>query len=186
LDVIKGFIRDHGVTAGMVEKLIIRMTTADLIHVGWEYKPESITTAQLNLPYCAAAMLVEGDCFVDQFTEEKIKDPRILAVIPKIEVSADPELDALGLEYRHAAKVEMQLNDGRVLSRRNDYAKGFYKNPMSREEFINKFRALASKVVDSQRVEAIEEAVLNMERLESASELARLLTLAPVPSSAQL
>lgn len=26
-----------------------------------------MTAAQLNLPYCVATLLIEGDCFVDQF-----------------------------------------------------------------------------------------------------------------------
>ena len=49
-------------------------------NVGWAYTPTTITSAQLNLYYVTAIMLLENDVFVDQFTEEKIRDPKVLAI----------------------------------------------------------------------------------------------------------
>lgn len=36
-------------------------------HVGWPCQPRGLTSAQLNLPYCVATLLLEDDMFVDQF-----------------------------------------------------------------------------------------------------------------------
>ena len=39
-------------------------------------KPEGMTSAQLNLPFCVATLLLEGDVFVDQFRDDMVADPR--------------------------------------------------------------------------------------------------------------
>ncbi|MEL0099422.1 MAG: hypothetical protein VW907_07705, partial [Opitutae bacterium] len=44
-------------------------------HVGWDYRPEGLTSAQLNLPFCVATLFIEGDVFVDQFTADCVDNP---------------------------------------------------------------------------------------------------------------
>ena len=58
-----------------IAKITVRCSQATLEHAGWPYRPEGLTSAQLNLPYCVATWLLDGDCFVNQFTEAKVADP---------------------------------------------------------------------------------------------------------------
>src|SRR6478609_12029234 len=51
-----------------VEKIIVHGSQVTVDHVGWPYRPQGLTSAQLNLPYCIATFLLEGDVFVAQFT----------------------------------------------------------------------------------------------------------------------
>src|SRR5919108_6204443 len=67
IDALKEILRAHPeVTAENVEKITIRTTRATKLHVGWPYRPNSLTTAQMNLIYCVAVLLHDRDFFVDQ------------------------------------------------------------------------------------------------------------------------
>ena len=72
LEAIKELRRKHPFTADQVKQLRIRLSKGYLQNVGWTYTPTTITSAQLNLYYVAAIMLIENDVLLDQFTEEKI------------------------------------------------------------------------------------------------------------------
>jgi hypothetical protein len=66
-----------------VKKIVVHGSKVTMEHVGWKYEPQGLTSAQLNLPYCVATWLIEGDCFVDQFTEDKVADPARMALAEK-------------------------------------------------------------------------------------------------------
>ena len=177
IDALKKILGDHPeVSAENVNKIRIRTTRATKLHVGWPYEPKSMTTAQMNLPFCVAALLHDRDFFVDQVTEKSIRSDAILQTTKNIEVLEDSELEALGDEGRHGVNVEVQLQDGKCYNERVLHAKGSDKYPMSREEVLHKFRLLASRVLSRSRVEKLEDTLLNLEKLKNARQIARLLT----------
>ena len=67
----------------VVEKIVVHGSQVTMDHVGWKYVPQGLTSAQLNLPYCVATLLLEGDCFVDQFTEDKVADTERMRLAEK-------------------------------------------------------------------------------------------------------
>ncbi len=77
-----------------VARILVRGSRATLDHVGWPYVPQGMTSAQLNLPYCIATLLLDGDAFVDQFTEDKVADPDRIRVASLVAVAEDPEITA--------------------------------------------------------------------------------------------
>jgi aconitate decarboxylase len=159
-----------------VDKIRIRTTRATKLHVGWPYAPKSMTTAQMNLPFCVAVLLHDRDFFVDQITEKSIRSEAVVKITKKIEVLEDSELEALGDEGRHGVNLEVQLQDGRSYSEKVLHAKGSDKHPMTREEALQKFRLLASRVLSRTRVEQLEDTLLNLEKLQDARKIAKLLT----------
>jgi aconitate decarboxylase len=176
LDALKKILRDHPeVGAENVDKIRIRTTRATKLHVGWPYEPNSMTTAQMNLPFCVAVLLHDRDFFVDQVTEKSIRSEAVLKTTDKIEVLEDPEFEALGDEGRHAVALEVQLQDGRSYSEKVLHAKGSDKHPMTRDEVLQKFRLLASRVLSRSRVEQLEDTLLNLEKLPDARKIAKLL-----------
>lgn len=177
IDALKKILREHPeVSAEKVEKIRIRTTRATKLHVGWPYEPNSMTTAQMNLPYCVAVLLHDRDFFVDQITEESIRRADILKTTKKIEVLEDPEFEALGDEGRHGVKLEVQLRDGKSYNEKVLHAKGSDKNPMTREEVLQKFRLLASRLLSPSRLQELEETLLHPEKLEDARKIGSLLT----------
>jgi 2-methylcitrate dehydratase PrpD len=168
IDALKKILREHPeVRVENVNRIRIRATRATKLHVGWPYEPKSMTTAQMNLPFCVAVTLHDRDFFVDQITEKSIRSDAIVKTTKKIEVGDDG---------RHGVNLEVQLQDGRTLSEKVLHAKGSDKHPMMREEVLQKFRLLASRVLSRSRVEKLETTLLTLEKLDDARKIAKLLT----------
>jgi aconitate decarboxylase len=158
-----------------VEKIIVRGSKVTVDHVGWPYRPEGLTSAQLNLPYCVATFLIEGDAFVAQFTEEKVADPGRIAFSRRVEVVEDPEITALGSRYRHKVQVEVRLKNGERCETTVEAPRGSEKKFASDADVIDKFRKLAASRMANTQIDRIVDLVMHAERMPSARELATAL-----------
>jgi aconitate decarboxylase len=98
-------LRSQGLTAENLEQLTVRMSRKGHINIGWPYRPGDVITAQMNGSYAAAVTLIDGDAFIDQFSEDRLSDPAILALMPRISFLYDPELDRGGATKRHAVRI---------------------------------------------------------------------------------
>lgn len=176
IDALKKILRDHPeVNPQNVAKLRIRTTRATKLHVGWPYEPKSLTTAQMNLPFCVAVLLHDREFFVDQVTEKSIRRPDVLATTKKIEVIEDPRFDALGDEGRHGVELEVELRDGSRHSEKVLHAKGSDRHPMTEDEVMQKFDLLASRALSRSRVEKLRDTLLHLEQLDDARQIGKLL-----------
>lgn len=149
----------------------VHASSATVAHVGWPYNPDSVTTAQMNLPYIVAAVVTDGAAFVEQFTEQRIRDPRLVEFCKRVNVVADPEIDARGGAWRHATRIAVQLRDGRRLHGELRSARGSEARPLTAEEVRDKYRRLAEKVLTSEQMQRVAEIVDGLEELPELSGL---------------
>jgi 2-methylcitrate dehydratase PrpD len=175
LDAIRDMQQERHFGPRDVKKIVVHGSQVTVNHVGWKYVPQGLTSAQLNLPYCVATWLIEGDCFVDQFTEDKVADPARMRLAEKVEVVHDPAITALGAKFRHKVHVEAHLNDGTVIKRTVEAARGSEKKFASDAEIVEKYEKLARKALPKTRVGRLRDAVLGLEKLKDAADLARLM-----------
>jgi aconitate decarboxylase len=176
-EAVKSIMKKNGLTSDMIEKITIHSTTVTYHHTSWEYQPKGITSAQMNMQYVVAITALEGNIFIDQFTEEKVNDPRVIEYTRKIEVIPDPELDKLGPDFRHAIVAEVKTKKGDFFKERVDTAKGSIKYPMTTEEVIQKYHTLAGKVFSSEKdVNRLQDAVSNLQEMRNVGDLARILS----------
>jgi 2-methylcitrate dehydratase PrpD len=159
-----------------VRKIVVHCSQVTLDHAGWKYRPAGVASAQMNLSFCVATLLLEGDCFVDQFDEKAVSDPKRLALAEKVEVRADPQITARGSRYRHAVRVEVHLADGGVLERAVETPRGSEPNFASEPQVAAKFEKLAGHALKRARVAQLRDTVLGMEKLKDASRIAKLMT----------
>jgi len=174
-EAVKSVMQKNNLTADKIDKIIIHATTATYHHTSWEYKPEGVTAAQMNMQYVVAVTALEGEIFIEQFNERKVQDPKIIEFSRKIEVFADPQLDELGPEFRHAVIAEIKTKDDRTFSERVDTAKGSDRKPVSAEEVYGKYQILASKALSQNRVAELKEMVLNLDKISDVRQMAPLL-----------
>ncbi len=175
LDAIRAMQDERPFGPKDVNKIVVHGSKVTMEHVGWKYVPQGLTSAQLNLPYCVATWLLDGDCFVDQFTEAKVADPARMALAEKVEVREDPAITAKGAKFRHMVHAEAHLNDGTVLKRTVEAGRGSEKNFASDADVIAKFEKLAAKALSKAQVGKLRDAMLALEKLDDAAELARLM-----------
>ncbi|QDZ10240.1 MmgE/PrpD family protein [Devosia ginsengisoli] len=168
LDSIRAIQQRRPFTVDELDKIVVRGSQVTVDHVGWEYRPEGITSAQLNLPYCVATLLLEGDVFVNQFSDELVADRQRMDLLKRVQVVHDPEITAKGSTFRHMVKVEVHLRDGSVHHEEREAPRGSEKSFASAEDIVEKFRKLADSVMPSDQQQRLVDAVLNLEDLDDA------------------
>lgn len=164
-----------GLSRHNLGSLAIGMSEIGANNVGWAYRPTTVTGAQMNGYYTAAVKLIDGDAFIDQYTEARIGDPAVLDLIGRIRIGHDPELDRGGAATRHAVRVKAELNDGRTLEQYVEQRRGSSHHPLSQAELEAKFRRTAASALGAPAADRLLNAILEVDRLADTGELARLL-----------
>ncbi len=149
-----------------VDKIVVHGSQVTVDHVGWPYRPQGLTAAQLNLPFCVATLLIEGDAFVEQFSDAVIADPRRMALAERVEVRHDPTITARGAKFRHMVRVEVHLRDGTRHEEIVEAPRGSEQSFASESDVAAKFGKLARRVMAEAQAERIGAMVLNCDRLE--------------------
>ncbi|HEV2522246.1 MAG TPA: MmgE/PrpD family protein [Candidatus Acidoferrales bacterium] len=176
LDAIRAIRARRPFSVDDVDHVVVHGSQVTVDHVGWKYNPAGISAAQLNLPFCVATLLLDGNVFIDEFTAMKIVDPVRIALADRVKVVADPDIMARGSEFRQMVRVEVFLKDGTVMTETVETPRGSERSFASKADVVEKFENLAGHVLPAGHVAAIREAVLNLETLPDSSRLARLLT----------
>jgi 2-methylcitrate dehydratase len=163
---------DNDLKPDEVEKVHIRSLAraADILADPSKYDPRSKETADHSLPYVIAAAVAERQVTPVQFTMDKIMDPTIRDQLHKVEVVADPEIEAVFPELQRVG-VTIRTTDGREFHEQLDYPKGDPRNPLTDREVEEKFDALAAPVLSEGARARLKEVVWNLEMLGSVTEL---------------
>lgn len=107
------------------------------------------------------------------FTPEATSDPRVRRLMDKITLVCDPELEASYQADRNrwAHRLEVTLEDGRVLTRQVEYPYGDFNNPFTWAYEHEKFHTLADGVLGPDRVAALVERLPHLEELDDINRL---------------
>lgn len=175
LDAIRAMQERRPFGASDVERIVVHGSRVTVDHVGWKYIPQGLTSAQLNLPYCVATLLLEGDVFVDQFTEDKVADAQRMALAERVQVLEDPAITARGSAFRHMVRVDVWLRDGTHLEQTVEWQRGSEHAFVSAAEIVDKMRKLAGHRIDAAHVQRIIDWVMHAETMPDTGDLARLL-----------
>jgi len=176
LSAVQMAMQQNGLVAEDLAGIHVQTTTrgADILSDPSKYDPQTKETADHSLPYCVAAVAADGGVYPHSFDQEKLFNPRIRALLPKIKVVANAEIDALFPGTKRAIAT-LTTTDGRTFTETVDHAKGSPANPMSDDELVAKFRANAHGKVDGARQDAIIEAVWGFDRCGDLREFMQLL-----------
>jgi 2-methylcitrate dehydratase PrpD len=98
-----------------------------------------------------------------------MKDPTVLRQRAKVDVVADPRIDAR--RPRREAIVELTFTGGTQLTEWVRDVRGTADNPMTREEVVEKARDLIAPVLGSAACSTLIGRLLSLETLRQVSEL---------------
>ncbi|MFW6147848.1 MAG: MmgE/PrpD family protein [Thermodesulfobacteriota bacterium] len=135
-----------------------------------EVEAHSPYLAKFNLPFCVATALNFGHVDIDDFTDERIKDPSIQTLMSRISLREDQELTLL-YPQKWPARVEIMLKNGERYQGYCEYPKGDPENPLSEQELIEKFTKLCGDIITKDEQDRIVDLVLDLENLEDAAHL---------------
>jgi 2-methylcitrate dehydratase PrpD len=136
--------------------------------------PRSDYEGKFSLQYSIASLLVRGHVAVQDFTDEAIRDPAVLAVAQKVRYETKP-YPTYPQAFPGGAVV--RLADGTSFEADYPHQKGGPENPLSPDEVREKFRDNAALALPDAAVEALEEALLSLDELDDVAAALAPLTL---------
>jgi 2-methylcitrate dehydratase PrpD len=154
-------VQQNNISSEDVEK--INVTIAALAKgQGCNYEPDSPLAARLSIPYCVALAVHEKNVKVECFDLTRINDPKIRALMSKVNMLQDTELNKLLPAL--PAHVEIITRDGKIYKSYSPYPKGSVKNPMTREEIRDKFLSLVLHTVKRSQADEIINIINQLEK----------------------
>ena len=78
-------------------------------------QPHDLIGAAHSVPYFVASALVDRRFGWDHFSQEKMRDPRIAALLKRVTFDPDPPPHPDRFPHRHGGTVTLKLRDGRVI-----------------------------------------------------------------------
>jgi 2-methylcitrate dehydratase PrpD len=135
----------------------------------------------MNMFYGLSVMAQRGNVSASDYSDDMIADPGILALIPRIKVAVDPEIDGMGPVFRHAARVAVRTTDGTRRSRDVWHRRGSPENPVSRSEVEEKFSANVDGLLGTDAAQRLQSFAARLEALPDAADIVAILA-APVSS----
>ena len=173
IDAMLHIIDEHHPRAEDVESVVCLTSEANpqvLIHS----RPRAALEGKFSMQYCMAIALIDGMVGLQQFTDEKVLDPRAQGLLSRVAFAHPQGLsgaEILGTPER----VTVRLRDGTELSHEVLVAKGDPPNPMSDEEVAAKYRDCASSYLSTGDVQRSLELVSSLEEVEDVAVLMGLL-----------
>jgi 2-methylcitrate dehydratase PrpD len=175
LDALRQIMQSNKLKGEDVEAIEARVGTMTHVHCAWEYKAQGVTAAQMNIFFGLAAIAVDGDAFIHQYREDRLRDQRLLDMIGRTQCLIDPEIDAMGPLFRHAARVTVRTKDGRSLSKEMLHRLGSPENPLTAQQVYDKFRTLAGYCLSADKVDAVMAMVQGLDKLDDVTKLTSIL-----------
>jgi 2-methylcitrate dehydratase PrpD len=152
------------ITVGGIEKLVTHHAI---------YAPTDLMTAQYSIPFCVGLSLHHDPMDPGSFSEKSVRDKKILDMTKRVRLEVDREIEEK--HWDRAARVTVQLKDGRRFSSLVIHFRGTPKNPLSLVELEEKARRLTQSLLPSKKLERLIETILNLEKVTSVSTLGALL-----------
>lgn len=131
---------ENQLTAGTIKSVRVG-TNKRAVALNGAVAPKETMAAQYSIPYTAAVALTRDPRDPRHYAGEAFNDASLYDLAKRVELYADAEIEAM--YPRYGTRVEVRLNDGRVLDSKLLDAHGTPADPCTEEEAKEKFRCLA-------------------------------------------
>jgi len=131
--------------------------------------------AKFSPPFMLSAVALRRRAGVNEFSDEFVRSAPVQAMMRKVQTVFDQEIENQGF-VRMLSIVEVELEDGRVLSEASGPYRGGPERPFTREELRDKFTECGSLVLPQERLDAIFERIERFEDIGRVSEFTSMLT----------
>ena len=125
--------------------------------------PATPAEARFSTPYLVATALTHGSVRLAAFERARLEDPATRALMRRVEMALDPEIDA-AFPARRAARVAIESRDGQRAEHFQPTRKGDPDMPLADAELEHKYLELASPVIGEERARKL---LARLWRLES-------------------
>ena len=166
LSAVLNVVKTNNISYDQIEE--VEVTTlaraCDILFDPHKYRPESRETADHSLPYCIAAALVDHEVTTQSFSDEKLADKRIWAVIDKIKGKASEEFEKM-FPAKQPSRVVVTTTEGKKYESYLEYPKGDPREPMTDDDLVVKFNSLSEGLLTEKQQASVHDAVFNRKKL---------------------
>jgi aconitate decarboxylase len=156
----------HSQIADPGEIRAVTLTTPVMEYVNRPH-PETGLSGKFSLQYTFATALLRGAVKIDSFSDERVRDPDIVALLDKITLEMSPRIPAR-FDQMHV-EAHVMLADGRDLHALCDGPPGIWGTPpISEAEHLVKVRDCLYGHVSHDKAEALIELARQVETLDAA------------------
>ncbi len=132
--------------------------------------PITAPEARFSIPFVVATALIHGKVRLAAFGADRLADPQIRALMQRVELSIDPELDAI-FPNRRAARVTIVTHRGETREFLQPTRKGDPELPLTDEDLNEKFLELGSPVIGEPKARAFLARLWSLEKAASVATL---------------
>lgn len=173
IDSILEFRAKHNLTADQVESICVDVVKHTFDRIAFRV-PQNGIQGKFCMPYLVARALIDGKVNLHAFTEEAVRDAKILAFAEKVQMNLDTALkkaDAAGRPCR----VTVKLKNGQTYTREAQHSKGSPEFPMTEDELRGKFTECARETVNEATAQQLLDHIEQLETLASIKPLCAML-----------
>ena len=172
IQAILAMMNEHDIECSQIMKVHLTISSTAKGQ-GQNYDPETPLAARLSIPFSVALALIDKEVSLKQFTRERLDDPQIKDMMARIEIEADPSLNAKYPET--LASIAVLETKTKGLKNQVIYPKGNMKNPMTKDDVVAKYRALCAGAMDRNKSEQILQRLFDLDQTDALQELFDLL-----------
>ena len=158
---LRGKVRVEDIEAIDVQTYYMAWSEIGSEPAKWE--PKTRETADHSLPYLLALGFVDGRIGPESFSDERIRDPALRALMQRIRVSENKDYTR-EFPGKLMTRIEVTTRGGERVSALASYPKGHAKNPMSDADVEAKFADLSHDLLPAGRRTTLLQALWNVER----------------------
>jgi 2-methylcitrate dehydratase PrpD len=106
-----------------------------------KHRPPSGYAAKFSMPFGMAVSFFDRAAGLEQFTDAKARDPRVLALAQRIRYVVDPQNE---YPVNYTGHIRVTLRDRSQIELRQPHMRGGRREPLSRDELVRKFHGNAA------------------------------------------
>lgn len=166
LDLLLSLVQRHDIRSDAIERVQVTMSSQSALPLVYK-RPENSLQAKFSLPFAVAVALVDRAAGLEQYTDRKVKDPRVATLMEKT------DLVAAKTTRNGPAMVRIILKGG--TSYHGKTAKGQSSDALSRSKIEEKFRQCAANKLTPRMIRGLISYLWSLEELKSVGGITRLL-----------
>jgi 2-methylcitrate dehydratase PrpD len=170
IDAILYLIEKHDIRPANVASVECRIS--DMVpKIMIRQRPETGAEGKFSLPFCMAIALIDRKVGLQQFTTERVTDPKVQELIKRVHFVHPPEASGYEGMERYPEQVTVKLCDGTVYTHEVSESKGRPTNRLSERELTDKYRECADGVLSPERLDRSLDMLHSLKKLGDINDL---------------
>lgn len=159
----------HDIDSEHIHRVIVS-TYGPALDVAGNPSPSTAAEARFSIPFVVATALMHGSVRLAAFSDQRLSDTRLRALMTKINLAIDPTFDSV-FPGQRAARVSIETSDGKSYQTVQPTRKGDPDMPLSDAELQEKFDELVEPVLGKTRATLISQKLWGLNAGSSLDDL---------------